>query len=154
MKTYENLCGYICQSGFGIFFSEKLLSCWMLSIYYDSDGSSKLGSEIPGYSTLIGKKQLILFMFNSTEKFCPATFFYSQNVRYQSVLATCINIFFLDHKCKGLFCLFGIILAWHRLPFAPLWVVERCARGRRGKKLLLRELDRAICHASLSWTSF
>lgn len=146
MKTLKNLSGYICQSGLGIFFSEKLLSCWMLSIYYNSDRSSKLGSKIAGDTTFIGKKQLILFLFNSTEKFCPATFFYSQNARYQSVLATGINILFLDHKCKGLFCLFGIILARHRLPFAPLWVVESCAWKRREKKLLLTELGRAICH--------
>lgn len=85
-------------------------------------------------------------MFNSTEKFCPATFFYSPNAQYQSVLATCIYIFFLDIKCKGLFSLFGITLAWHRLPFAPLWVVENCAQGRTEKELLLRELGRAICH--------
>lgn len=41
----------------------------MLSIYYDSDMSSRLGSEIAGEITLMGKKKLVLFLFDSSEKF-------------------------------------------------------------------------------------
>lgn len=58
--------------------------CQMLSVYYDNDRNSKLGSEIAGDITLIGKKQLILFLFNSGEECCPAPFLCSQNVRYQN----------------------------------------------------------------------
>lgn len=33
----------------------------------------------------------------------------------EGILTTCINIFLLDHKLKGLFSLFGIILGWNWL---------------------------------------
>lgn len=56
----------------------------MLSVYYDNDRNSKLISEIAGGITLIGKKQLILFLFDSSEECCPAPFLSSQNVSYQN----------------------------------------------------------------------
>lgn len=48
MKTYENVCGCLCQGSLGIFFSGKFVSkvCHVLPMYYDSDRNSELGSEI------------------------------------------------------------------------------------------------------------
>jgi len=68
------------------FFSGKFVRkvCQMLSVYYDNNKNSKLGSEIAGDITLIGKKQLNFFLFSSGEECCPARFLCSPNIRYQS----------------------------------------------------------------------